>query len=173
MKIFDFLLRKRNPIKYWKKRGAVFGNNCLVVSNASFGSEPYLVKIGDNVKITDYVSFITHDGGIFVVRNLIDDNRIDLIRPIKIGNNVFLGNKVTILPGVIIGDNVIIGYGSIVTKNCKSNAVYAGIPAKYICSIEEYYQKNKDFLVLTKKINRKNKKKTLIKMINEGKLFYK
>ena len=41
-----------------------------------------------------------------------------------------------------IGDNVIIGAGSVVTKDVPSNSVYAGNPAKYICSFEEYQNRH-------------------------------
>lgn len=40
-----------------------------------------------------------------------------------------------------IGDNVIVGFGSIVTKDIPSNSVAVGVPAKVVCSYEEYYQK--------------------------------
>lgn len=43
--------------------------------------------------------------------------------------------------GAEIGDNVIIGAGSVVSGKIESNSVYAGNPAKRICSLEEHYQK--------------------------------
>ena len=43
-----------------------------------------------------------------------------------------------ILPGTSIGDNVIIGAGAVVSGKVESNSVYAGNPAKRICSINEY-----------------------------------
>lgn len=54
---------------------------------------------------------------------------------------MYIGMKAIIIRGVKIGDNVIIGAGSIVTKDCESNSVYVGNPAKRISSIEEYFQK--------------------------------
>ena len=48
-----------------------------------------------------------------------------------------------VLPNVTIGDNVVIGANSTVTKDIPSNSVYAGNPAKFICTIEEYIEKNK------------------------------
>ncbi len=42
-----------------------------------------------------------------------------------------------------IGNNVIVGTGSIVTKDIPDNVVVAGMPARVICTIDEYYQKNK------------------------------
>ena len=43
--------------------------------------------------------------------------------------------------GVTIGDNVVIGAGSVVTKDCEPNSVYAGNPARKIMTIAEYLKK--------------------------------
>ena len=47
-----------------------------------------------------------------------------------------------VLCNVHIGNNVVIGAGSVVTHDLPSNGVYAGAPAKYIGSIENYKEKN-------------------------------
>ena len=41
-----------------------------------------------------------------------------------------------------IGDNVVIGANSVVTHDLPSNGVYAGNPAKRICSFDEYKEKH-------------------------------
>lgn len=62
----------------------------------------------------------------------------DDVKPIKIGNNVWLGSNVTILPGVQIPNNAVIGAGSVVTKSFEEdNIVIAGNPAKFIRKLEE------------------------------------
>lgn len=61
---------------------------------------------------------------------------------IKVGSNCFIGHGVSVLGGVTIGDNVIIGTMSVVTKNIPSGSVAAGMPARVICTLEEYYKKN-------------------------------
>lgn len=58
-----------------------------------------------------------------------------------IGNNVFIGMHSVILMGTAIGDNVIIGAGSVVKGNIESYSVYAGNPARKICTLKEYYEK--------------------------------
>ncbi len=63
---------------------------------------------------------------------------------IRVGNNCFIGHSVIVLPGVTIGDNVIIGAGSVVSRNIPSDSVAAGVPAKVICSLDEYYERNLD-----------------------------
>lgn len=156
-----FLLKLGNNkkvINYWQKKGAEIGENCTIYGNVNFGSEPFLIEIGNNVKITSNVNFITHDGGVHVIRNKYLEHDADLFRKIKVGNNVFIGYNVLILPGVTIGDNTILGAGSVVTKDVRSDAVYAGVPAKFICTIEEYYKKNKPYLEYTKKMESDDKK---------------
>lgn len=53
-------------------------------------------------------------------------------KPIRIGNNCWLGANAVILPGVKLGDNVIVGAGAVVTKSFPSNVMLAGNPAKKI-----------------------------------------
>ena len=132
------------------------GNNCkILTSKWSFGSEPYLIEIGNNVEITSGVRFITHDGGAWIFRE--KDPTLDVFGKIKIGNNVFIGVNTVILPNIQIGNNVVIGAGSIVTKDIPSNTVVCGVPAKVISSIEEYYSKLKKDDFQTKGCNKKDK----------------
>lgn len=53
-------------------------------------------------------------------------------KPIKIGDNAWLGGRAVILPGVTIGDNVVVASAAVVTKDVPSNVVVAGNPAKII-----------------------------------------
>ena len=62
---------------------------------------------------------------------------------VSIGDNVFVGAGTIILPGVYIGNRVIIGAGSIVTKDIPDNSVAVGNPAKVICTINEYLEREK------------------------------
>lgn len=145
--------------------GVKVGDNSNFGKNHNFGSEPYLITIGDNFNSASNINFITHDGSIRVLRNLYPQYaKSDLIKEIIIGNNVFIGMNVNILPGTIIENNVIIGAGSIVKGNILANSVYAGIPAKYICSINDYMEKNKDSFIETKHLNYFEKKEFLEKI---------
>lgn len=106
-------------------------------------SRPGLITIGENVDINDNFTIMTHDFGTFVFRNLYHDF-VPSSGKVTIGNNIYIGRDVTILKGVTIGDNCIIGLGSIVTKDIPANSVVCGVPAKVVCSIEEYYSKRKE-----------------------------
>lgn len=54
------------------------------------------------------------------------------IRPITIGNNVWISIGALVMNGVTIGDNSIIGARSVVTGDVPANVLYAGVPAKLI-----------------------------------------
>ena len=135
------------------------GKNCIIDKTAEFGTEPYLISIGDNVRITKGVRFITHDGSLWVPRNLgLVDKKADFFGKIVIGNNVNIGRDAIIMPGVQIGDNCIIAAGAIVTKNIPDNSVAVGMPAKVLESVQEYADKKRNSCVLTKNMTSEEKK---------------
>lgn len=161
-----YWLRIRNAVAIAKRMGVKIkeGKGTRVLDDPThvFGTEPYLVTIGEHVEITYGVKFITHDGACWVLRSLLNNPELDFFQPIEIGNNVFIGTKSVILPGVHIGDNVVIGAGSVVTKDIPSNSVAAGVPCKVIKSIEEYAEKGmKHGAVLTKNLPYKKKQEKL------------
>ncbi|WP_082172301.1 MULTISPECIES: DapH/DapD/GlmU-related protein [Serratia] len=55
----------------------------------------------------------------------------NIIAPINIGENVWIGAGAVILPGVRIGNNSIIAANSVVTSDVPANVLYAGAPAKF------------------------------------------
>jgi acetyltransferase-like isoleucine patch superfamily enzyme len=54
------------------------------------------------------------------------------LKPIKIGNDVFIGMNVTILDGVTIGDGAVIGAGAVVSKDIPPYAIAVGVPIQII-----------------------------------------
>lgn len=104
---------------------------------------PWMIEIGNNVHITSGVRILQHGYDWAVLQKMYGEV-LGSCGKVKIGNNVFIGVNSTILKGVKIGNNVIIGANSLVNKDCKDNGVYAGNPARYIMSIEDYYEKRKN-----------------------------
>lgn len=103
-------------------------------------TRPSLVTIGKNCFFNKYVEFHTHD---WVSHVFLHSGR-DIINSsgrITIGDNVAFGRHVTVLKNVHIGDNCFIGAHSLVTKSIPANSIAAGIPAKVIMTLEDYYQK--------------------------------
>lgn len=102
--------------------------HCRLICNSSF------IEIGDNCRIgTD---FLCVDSDFHGIKKEDRDNPEKIKnRPVKIGNDVFIGNNVTILKGVEIGDNCVIGAGSVVVKSIPANTVACGNPAKVIKEI--------------------------------------
>ena len=159
----------KRKIKYLRKKGADFAEDVIIYSNIdAFGSEPYLISIGNKTTISSNVTFFTHDGGMRVLNNLnLFDSNVDKLGRIKIGNNCFVGARSIIMPGVVLGDNCIVGAGAVVTKSFQDNSVVAGVPAKIITDINGYYEKNKDKVHCTKDLTPSEKKDYCQKFLGE------
>lgn len=149
-----------SPEKYARYIGVRIGKECDI-QDINFGSEPYLIEIGNNVQITKGVKIFTHGGG-WVFRK--EFPNLDTFEKVIIKNNVYIGNNTLIMPGVTIGNNVIVGAGSIVTKSVPDNTVVAGNPAKIISDIETTKQNLLLFNVGTKKMDYETKKKNLLSL---------
>ena len=67
----------------------------------------------------------------------------EYIGDIHIGDNVFIGSNTTVLGGANIASNVIIGAGSLINKDISPNSVWGGVPAKFICTFDEFVEKRK------------------------------
>lgn len=148
-------LLKEDKITFYRKKGVKIGQNCKIYS-MNFGTEPYLVDIGNNVTITNNVYFITHDGAVAVFRDLEPD--LEAVEPIKISDNVFIGYASIILPGTYVEKNVVIGAHSLVKGRLESGFVYAGVPARKIKTLEEYRASISRIAEHTKQLNAKDKR---------------
>jgi acetyltransferase-like isoleucine patch superfamily enzyme len=137
---------KANLVNYLRAQGAQIGENCSLLGGMStFNSaEPYLIRIGNDVTITQGVLFVTHDGGTRVFRKSAPGWTKGTVKMgiIDIGDNVFIGVNSVILPNTRIGSNVVVGAGSIVTKDIPSNVVAVGVPARVISTIEDYAKRS-------------------------------
>ena len=139
--MMDFYDKKRNPIKYAKRIGVKIGNNCKLNGSPNWGSEPYLISLGDHTEVSFDCAFITHDGATWGFRNQERYKGVIRFGRIRVGDNVFIGARSVILPGVAIGDNSIIAAGAVVNKSIPANEVWGGVPAKYIMKVNDYAEK--------------------------------
>lgn len=131
--------------QYLKKHDIFYhvGSNCMTMFR-KIPLYPKLISMGDNVWIASQVSFVTHD---VIHRMLNNRNQTDEFQEhlgcIDIKDNVFIGSNTTILSNIAIGPDVIVAAGTLVNKSIREG-VYAGVPARYICSLDEFIEKRKN-----------------------------
>jgi acetyltransferase-like isoleucine patch superfamily enzyme len=155
---------KIDPLYCSKLMGVRIGLGSRVYGNSPnmWGTEPFLIKIGKGVFITDGCKFITHDGGSLILRKEQPD--LEYTAPIVVGDNVYFGIDTLVLPGVNIGDNVVIGARSVITKDVPSNSVVAGTPARVLDTLENYFTKFKHKSLKIGDFDRDSKEKELKKI---------
>ena len=135
------IINKISHEKYAKKLGVNMGDGCRFYGNISWGTEPWIITLGNRVHVTAECRFVTHDGATLLFRDI--EPTLELTKPISIGSNVYIGARSIIMGGVTIGDNVIIGAGAVVTRDIPSNCVAVGVPARVIKTYDEYFVKAK------------------------------
>ena len=153
--------------QYARRIGVKIGNGCRI-NTKSWSTEPYLIEIGDNVRIAPGTSFYTH-GGVIPIRRIYNDPNLDHFGKIKIGSNSYIGERCMIMPGVVIGERCIVGGGSVVTKSVPDGCMVAGNPAKFIGYTDDFYHrlKEKGYDTKTGALSLKEKKEVLLSLPEE------
>lgn len=91
------------------------------------------VRFGENCMLAPGVHIYTATHPV----NPVERNKgLEFGKPVKIGDNCWIGGGAIINPGVRIGDNVVIASGAVVTKDVPSNVVVGGNPARIIKEID-------------------------------------
>lgn len=131
----------QDPIQYSRSVGVEIGERCKLNGVPNWGSEPWLISLGDHVEISFDCVFITHDGATWVFRDQDRYKNVIKFGKIRIGDNCFIGARSTIMPGVTIGENSVIAAGALVTKDIPAGEVWGGVPARFITTTEAYAEK--------------------------------
>lgn len=120
--------------------------------NNSFANYNLVLLDTCPIHVGDYV-LIGPDVKIYAATHPTDPQiRLDgpeLGKPIRIGNNVWIGGNSTLVAGVTIGDNSVIGAGSVVVKDIPANVVAVGNPCRVIKQLEEPKRQPEQFQQFT------------------------
>lgn len=112
---------RRNVVINCNGGKLVIGKGAFINSNCSINTRE-LIIIGDNFLAGENVHIYDHN-------HIYKDSTIPVsqqgftCKPVKIGNNVWIGSNVTILAGVSVGDNVVIGANCLIYKDIPANMI--------------------------------------------------
>ena len=128
--------RRRSYLRKLRARGLDIAPDAMLQDGFFLDpSHCYLISIGSRVTFAPNVRLIAHDAS---TKKLFGATRLGRI---IIEAHCFLGDSVVVLPGVTIGRGSIIGAGSVVTRSIPEGVVAVGNPAKVMCTVEEYKQR--------------------------------
>ena len=137
--VFGHRADSQRYIHYLRGKGMSIGEDVTIYAPTKTTIDecyPWMITIGDHVRITQGVVILTHDYSWSVFKTDFNGCVLGSSGAVNIGNNVFIGMNAIVTCGVTIGNNVIIGAGSVVTKDCEDNGVYAGNPARRIAELD-------------------------------------
>jgi maltose O-acetyltransferase len=140
---FRKLLGNRGRIGAWRLLGSTIDDDVVIgpgvririPSNVTIGAGTLIagrawidswapVRIGRNVLVDDDLMLLT-------ASHFVDSRDFEAdIRPISIGDHVWLPVRIIVLPGVTVGEAAVIGSGSVVTHDVPPYSVAAGSPAR-------------------------------------------
>lgn len=119
------------------EKGAQFNANVSIGKYSDLGVR---CQINGPLTMGDYV-MMGPDCIVYTQNHKIDDLSLPMqqagfgdVKPVTIGNDVWIGGRVIILPGVTIGDGCVIGAGAVVAKDIPPYSVAVGVPAKVVKS---------------------------------------
>lgn len=103
------------------------GGNSFINTNSSINCIKS-IKIGRNTWISDNVSISDTDSHDVIING----KKSQSVKPVYIGDHVWIGKNAIILKGITIGNGAIIAAGAVVTKDIPEKCLAAGNPARII-----------------------------------------
>ena len=150
-------------VQYARYIGVKMGGN-FIADKDHWPSEPYLITIGSNCALTKGVKIFTH-GGARVARRKYPN--YDVFGMVEVGDYCYIGTNSLIMPGVKIGNGSMVAAGSVVTKSVPPNMVVGGNPARILCTVDEYIERNKTFDLESKGLSYEQKRTFLLSLPKE------
>lgn len=140
----EWVLCRGSRVACLRRRGARIGRQTAILNRtAEFGTEPWLVEIGARVTVAAGVLFLTHDGASRVFRDRVAGSSVfgNRFGAVRVLDDCFVGARAILMPGVTVGPESIVGAGSIVTRDVAPRTVVAGVPARSLCTLDEYVER--------------------------------
>jgi acetyltransferase-like isoleucine patch superfamily enzyme len=98
------------------------GEYCIIYGHGG-------IEIGDNTLIAMHTCIVSSNHAI-ANKNTLIRSQGDVLLPVKIGSDVWIGAGAKILGGVTIGDGCVVGAGAVVAKSLPPYAIAVGVPAQ-------------------------------------------
>lgn len=141
IRFFMFLGNGYARAEYAKRKGLFceIGENCKLP--VSLPLYPKLIKLHNHVVMHRSVRLVTHDmlnSFLSGIPNSYQYKHKEILSPIEIMDNVYIGMGSIILGNVKIGPNVIVNAGSVVVSDIPPNSIAAGVPAKVVGKFDIY-----------------------------------
>ena len=117
------------------EKEAHFSAQTELGDNSGLGIDCYLqgkVVIGKDVMMGPRVNILVQNHNFSDTEIPMNRQGMDIVKPVFISDDVWIGTDVIILPGVHIGKGAIIGAGSVVTKDVPEYCIAAGNPARVV-----------------------------------------
>lgn len=121
-----------SPRCFFGGNKVAIGRDAFINYDCFFDTQDYIL-IGKNVRMGMRCTLITgsHEYGGEQMRA-----GESSMAAIAVEDGAWIGASVTILPGVRIGAGAVVAAGSVVTRDVDANSVVAGVPARFLRSMD-------------------------------------